>query len=247
MLKYILIGFIAQLIDGTMGMAYGISARTFLRSFAGLDTVAASVVVHCSEVFTSLASGISHYKLNNFTKENLLKLAISGAIGGFLGSWFLTSLGNKLEIFIDVYLIVMGFKILLKALSKEEQKDNKVHMLPLLGLVGGFLDATGGGGWGPVVTASLVSKQKDVKKTIGTVNIAEFIVTIIETTSFVIFFKGFENYLNIILGIIIGGVIAAPIAAVCCKKTPVKKLMVLIGVLLIGVYSYTLYGFIIHR
>ncbi|MBD5534765.1 MAG: sulfite exporter TauE/SafE family protein [Lachnospiraceae bacterium] len=246
MLKYLIIGFFAQLIDGTMGMAYGISARTFLRSFAGLDTVAASVVVHCSEVFTSLASGISHYKLKNYMKENLLKLAIPGAIGGFLGSWFLTSLGNKLEIFIDVYLIVMGFKILSKALKKEEHDDKKVHMLPLLGLVGGFLDATGGGGWGPVVTASLVSRQKEVKKVIGTVNIAEFIVTIVETTTFVIFFRGFKNYLNIILGIIIGGVIAAPIAAVCCKKAPVKQLMVLIGVLLITLYSYTLYGVIFH-
>jgi len=240
MIKYIMIGFLAQLIDGTMGMAYGVSCRTCLKVFAGADSIAASAVVHCSEVVTSLASGFFHFKFKNYNKELILKLLIPGVIGGVLGTWVLTSWGNQLEIFIDIYLILMGIRIIIKAIHYNKEKEKKVRALPLLGVLGGFLDATGGGGWGPIVTSSLVVCGKDVKKTIGSVNIAEFFVTIAETTTFVVLFKDFKQYTNIILGLILGGVVAAPIAAMLCKKAPVRFLLATIGTLLIVLNIYAL-------
>lgn len=240
MLKYFIIGFLAQMIDGTMGMAYGVSARTCLKVFAGADTIVASAVVHCSEIFTSLASGISHYKLKNYDKGLLLKLLISGVIGGFIGSCVLTKFGNYLEAIIDIYLILMGIRIIGLAIRYHDKKKKDVKMLPLLGFTGGFMDAAGGGGWGPIVTSSLIVSGKDVKETIGSVNIAEFFVTIVETTTFLLFFQDFKQYTSIIIGLILGGVIAAPIAAKLCQKAPIQLLTGIIGGLLIILNAYSI-------
>jgi len=236
---YIIIGFAAQLIDGTMGMAYGVSCRTFLRTVAGLPSALASAVVHCSEIPTTLVSGIAHWQLKNVSKEIVLKLMIPGVIGGVLGAYFLSSAGDCLEPFICIYLIVMGIVILHKAFRKEHKVRRKVgsYVYPL-GLIGGFLDATGGGGWGPVVTSTMIASGHDVKKTIGSVNMVEFIVTIAETTAFAALMVDFASYWKIILGLVIGGVIAAPIASVLCKKIPVKPLMCIVGLLIIGLNIY---------
>ncbi len=233
-LVYMLIGFCAQMIDGTMGMAYGVSCRTFLKT-TGVPTALASALTHLSEVPTTLASGISHIKLKNVDKKLLLKLMIPGVIGGVIGAYLLTNKGDFLEPFIDAYLIVMGGIIISKAFSKKEKppKEPGAYVYPL-GLVGGFCDAAGGGGWGPIVTSTMVATGYDVKRTIGTVNTAEFVVTMAETVAFIPVLAGeFLQYAEMVLAIVIGGVIAAPLAAALCKKLPVKPLLGIVGTLII--------------
>lgn len=243
---YIIIGFCAQMIDGTMGMAYGVSCRTFLKTAAGLPSAVASAVVHVSEIPTTLASGISHLTLKNVDYKLLLKLMIPGVIGGVIGAYFLSSAGDVLEPFIDGYLIIMGVVIILKAFKKTDKtpRDPGLYVIGL-GVAGGFCDAAGGGGWGPIVTSTMVASGHDVKKTIGTVNTAEFIVTVAETTTFAALMVDFQSYLYIILGLVIGGVIAAPIAALLCKKIPVRPLLGIVGALIIGLNTYNLVRFFI--
>lgn len=236
---FIIIGFAAQIIDGTLGMAYGVSCRTFLKTVAGLPSALASAVVHVAEVPTTLASGLSHIKLRNVDKSLFLHLAIPGVIGGVIGAWFLSSIGDALEPFIDAYLIVMGFVILRKALQKNHKERHIGKGIYPLGLAGGFLDATGGGGWGPVVTSTMLAVGHDVKKTIGTVNTVEFFVTLAETTTFLVLLHDFTAYLQPVLGLIIGGVCAAPIAAWICKKIPVRPLLAIVGILIIVLNLYS--------
>ena len=227
-LIYLLIGFLAQMIDGTMGMAYGVSCRTFLRTAAGVPGATASAVVHVSEVPTTLASGISHLKMKNVNLSLLWKLMIPGVVGGVVGAYLLQNAGDRFEPFIDGYLILMGIVIIAKAFSKKE----KAPVFPL-GLAGGFFDAAGGGGWGPIVTSTMVATGHDVKRTIGTVNTAEFVVTLAETIAFIpTLVSQFREYLLIVLGLIIGGVAAAPVAAWACKKLPVKALLIIVGALI---------------
>ena len=238
---YILIGFLAQCIDGTLGMAYGVSCRTFLRSVVKLPAAMASAVVHCAEMFTTLVSGISHLKLKNVMHDMLWRLMIPGVIGGALGAWFLSQIGDVLEPFIDLYLIVMGVIIFLKVFRKGKRKPKKLgwKIYPL-GLAGGFLDATGGGGWGPVVTSTLLANDQDVKKSIGTVNTAEFVVTVAETTTFVALASDMRSFWPMILGVALGGMIAAPFAAYICKKVPVRPLLAVVGLMIIGLNIYNL-------
>jgi len=239
-LLFILIGFAAQIIDGTLGMAYGVSCRSFLKTVAGLPSALASAVVHVAEVPTTLASGLSHLKLKNVDLKLFLPLAVPGVIGGVLGAWFLSSIGDTLEPFIDAYLIVMGAVILRKAFQKRQKERHIGRAVYPLGFAGGFLDATGGGGWGPVVTSTMVAVGHDVKKTIGTVNTAEFLVTVAETTTFVVLLNDFTSYWQVILGLIVGGVCASPLAAWICKKLPVRPLLAIVGILIIGLNLYNL-------
>lgn len=240
---YVIIGFAAQMVDGTLGMAYGVTCRTFFKAATGLPSSVASAVVHVAELPTTLVSGISHLKLKNVLPQLLLPLIVSGVIGGVTGAYFITNIGGVLEPIIEVYLIIMGMRILLSAFRKESKKRKIGKGVYLLGGLGGFLDATGGGGWGPVVSSTLIGLNDDAKKSIGTVNIAEFFVTLAETTTFVVLMGDFVSYAEIVIGLILGGVIAAPIAAVACKKLPIKKLLICVGLLIITVNAYELYMF----
>lgn len=240
---YVIIGFAAQMVDGTLGMAYGVTCRTFFKATTGLPASVASAVVHVAELPTTLVSGISHLKLKNVFPQLLLPLIVSGVIGGVIGAYFITNIGGVLEPIIEVYLIIMGMRILLSAFRKESKKRKIGKGVYLLGALGGFLDATGGGGWGPVVSSTLIGLNDDVKKTIGTVNIAEFFVTLAETTTFVALMGDFVTYAEIVIGLILGGVIAAPIAAVACKKLPIKKLLICVGLLIITVNAHELHMF----
>lgn len=231
---YILIGFMAQMIDGSLGMAYGVSCRTFLRTVAKLPSPIASAVIHIAEIPSSLVSGISHYKIGNVDKNLLPRLLIPGVIGGVLGAWILVDLGDRIAAVIDIYLIIMGIIILRKAIRTGQKGSLSNKLIPPLGFAGGFLDAVGGGGWGPVVTSTMVAAGDDVKKTIGTVNAAEFLVTIAETTTFAIFISDFSSYGYIIIGLIIGGVVAAPMAAKLCSIIPERVLMAIVGVVIIA-------------
>lgn len=230
---YIAVGFAAEMIDGTMGMAYGVSSNTFLRS-AGVSSVVSSACVHIAELFTTLVSGISHIKLKNVSKDLFYRLLIPGIIGGVIGAYFLVSFENKyLDILIDVYLIIMGAVIFSKMFQKQKEPREYGSYASVLGFAGGFSDAMGGGGWGPVVTSTLLASGHDTRKTIGTVNTVEFFVTLAETTTFVAMIRDFQSYAMIIIGLILGGVIAAPIGAVLCKKIPVRAMLGIIGVLVI--------------
>ena len=240
MIIYICIGFLAQMIDGSLGMGYGVSCRTFLRTATRLPAPVASAVVHIAEIPSSLVSGISHWRIGNVDRRLLLKLMIPGVIGGILGARFLVGIGDRLELYIDIYLIIMGLLILKKAVSGGQKSRSMGRLVYPVGFAGGFLDAVGGGGWGPVVTSTMVAAGGDVKKTIGTVNTAEFIVTIAETTTFAFFITGFADYRMIILGLIIGGVIAAPIAARVCRSLPVRPLMMAVGILVVVLKIYNI-------
>lgn len=239
-LKYILLGFAAQMIDGTMGMAYGVSSNTFLRA-SGVPSAISSACVHVSEIFTTLVSGISHMKMKNIHWGLFWKLLIPGAIGGAIGAYLLVEFDSSVvDIIIDCYLIVMGIVILTKVFKRiGKTREYGNYAIPL-GLVGGFTDAMGGGGWGPVVTSTLLASGHDVPKTIGTVNSAEFLVTIAETTTFVAMLGDFKSYTTIILGLIIGGIIAAPLGAYLCKKIPVKPMLGIVGTLVIVLNVYKL-------
>ncbi|MCD6446282.1 sulfite exporter TauE/SafE family protein [Candidatus Bathyarchaeota archaeon] len=239
LILFIILGFIAQIIDGALGMAYGISLTTFLLGI-GVPPATASASVHTAEIFTSGASGISHLKLGNVDKELFTKLLIPGIIGGIVGAYILTSIPGKIiKPFVALYLLIMGIIILRKAFKKTEETTTSRAKLFPLGLIGGFFDAIGGGGWGPIVTSTLVARGHNPRFTIGTVNLAEFFVTITEVATFITMI-GLVQW-QIILGLIIGGVTAAPLAAYICKRMPSKALMIMVGILIITLSIRTIY------
>jgi uncharacterized membrane protein YfcA len=225
---YILVGFLAQMIDGTLGMAYGVSSTTFLLS-AGVSPKIAGASVHIAEVFTTFVSGISHLGFKNINKALLTKLVIPGVLGGITGAYILINAPSEvIKPFVDIYLVIMGIIILVKAFKSIVQKELEGKKIWGLGLIGGFFDAIGGGGWGPIVTSTLVANGYNPRYAIGTVNLAEFFVTVSQAATFVTFL-GFSQYWRVIVGLAAGGVIAAPMASLLCKKLPTKVLMILVG------------------
>lgn len=233
-LLYVLVGFAAQMIDGALGMAYGVSSNTLLLSL-GLPPASASASVHMAEVVTTGVSGASHWRLGNVDWGLVKRLLIPGAIAGGIGAYLLTSFdGDVIKPYISGYLLIMGIVILVKAINHKERKPTGIHTarVSALAVVGGFFDAIGGGGWGPIVTTTLVARGKDPRLTIGSVNFSEFFVTLTESIVFVVTLS-FSEYWQIILGLLIGGAIAAPLAARVTKKMPVKALMLLVGSLII--------------
>ena len=234
-LLFVLVGFIAQMIDGALGMAYGVSSNTFLLSF-GIPPAAASASVHMAEVVTTGISGFSHWRLGNVDWKLVRRLLLPGVIGGVVGAYLLTSIdGDIIKPFIAVYLLVMGGIIIYKAFKikpREKKEGNHGPRVSALGLLGGFCDAIGGGGWGPVVTSSLVARGKHPRMTIGSVNFSEFFVTTFQSITFVLAL-GFSQYWQIILGLLVGGAIAAPLAAILAQKLPIKTLMIIVGTLII--------------
>lgn len=242
-LVFILVGFVAQMIDGALGMAYGVSSNTFLLSL-GIPPAAASASVHMAEVVTTGISGFSHWKLGNVDWKLVKRLLIPGVLGGVAGAYILTSIdGDVIKPYIAAYLLFMGGLIIYKALtSQPRKKPDEYHgpKVSLLGVLGGFCDAIGGGGWGPVVTSTLVARGKFPRTTIGSVNFSEFFVTFAQSVVFV-FTLNFTEYWQIILGLLIGGAVAAPLAARMTNKLPVKTLMIMVGVLIILLSIRTIY------
>lgn len=234
-LLYTLVGFIAQMIDGALGMAYGVSSNTFLLS-VGIPPASASATVHMAEVVTTGISGISHWRLGNVDWKLVRRLLLPGVLGGIAGAYLLTSLdGNVIKPWIAAYLLFMGGLIIYKAFTiQPRKKPDEYHgpRISLLGLAGGFCDAIGGGGWGPVVTSTLVARGKFPRTTIGSVNFSEFFVTLSQSIVFVLTLN-FSEYWQIIVGLLIGGGIAAPLAARITKILPVKTLMIMVGALIV--------------
>lgn len=225
---FIVVGFLAQLVDGALGMAYGVTSTTFLLS-VGVTPAIASASVHAAEVFTTAISGISHLKLGNVDKEIFKRLVFPGVLGAVVGAYILTALpGEKLRPFVSLYLLLMGLRILLTA-RNGEPKAPKINMAPL-GFIGGFLDSIGGGGWGPVVTTTLVDKGHTPRFTIGSVNAAEFFIAIASSATFFVTI-GIQSW-KVIAGLIIGGALAAPIAAFATKSLPEKHMLTAVGLLI---------------
>ncbi|HRI86565.1 MAG TPA: sulfite exporter TauE/SafE family protein [Ignavibacteria bacterium] len=232
-------GFIAQLIDGALGMAYGVSCTTFLLNF-GVPPVLASASVHTAEVFTTGVSGLSHLFLKNVNLKLFLRLAIPGVIGSVTGAYLLSNVldGGFIKPYVSAYLFLIGVFILVKSFKVLNQK-REVKKVSALGLAGGFFDSIGGGGWGPIVTSNLIMQGETPRETVGTVNTAEFFVTFFSTGVF-LFFVGVDSW-KIILALIIGGVIAAPFGALMAKKINPKLLMLFVGIVIIITSSYTIY------
>jgi len=236
-ITFIIVGFVAQMIDGALGMAYGVSSTTFLLSI-GIPPAAASASVHTAEIFTSGVSGLVHLRLGNVDKDLFKRLVIPGVLGGVLGAYVLTAVpGKAIKPFIALYLFVMGLVILLKALKKTKEKV-RTRLFPL-GAVGGFLDAIGGGGWGPIVTSTLVANGNHPRFAIGSVNLAEFFVTVAEVAAFLTVI-GLTHW-QIIVGLIIGGILAAPLAAYACKRLPARTLKFILGALIMILSVRTMY------
>ena len=239
-LLYVLVGFLAQTIDGALGMAYGISSTTFLMS-VGVSPAAASASVHIAEIFTAGASGLSHLRFKNVNKKLFKSLVIPGVLGAILGAYILTKIdGKQIKPFISAYLLVMGGVIIFKALRKKLPKKKTKNIVPLAA-AGGFVDAIGGGGWGPVVASTLIGNGRDAKYTIGSVNLAEFFIALAGAATFTLQ-MGISNFI-ITLGLLLGGVAAAPFAAYICSRINTKVLMIMVGILIILLSIRTIYTY----
>lgn len=231
-LYYIAGGFIAQMIDGALGMAYGVTATTFLLS-VGITPAAASASVHASEVFTSGVSGYMHLKFGNVNSKLFKTLVIPGIIGAVLGAYVLSSLEEYsayIKPIVSIYTLFLGIIIIRKALIKRMEK-RQLKRVGLLALFGGYLDSIGGGGWGPIVSSTLIASGRHPKYTIGSVNLTEFFVSLASSITF--FTVIGLGYWQVIIGLILGGVVAAPIAAKLANKLPVKSMMILVGMVII--------------
>lgn len=234
---YILVGFIAQLIDGSLGMAYGVTSTSFLMS-AGVPPALSSAAVHAAEVCTTAASGISHWRFGNVDKQLFRKLALPGAVGAVAGAWFLSSVdGERIKPFVAAYLLCMGIIVLMRAI-KGKPKAGMQRRVGLLALIGGFVDATGGGGWGPVVNSTLMAQGGIARYTIGTVNAVEFIVAVAASGVFFAFVGVAAPV--IVLGLVVGGILAAPFGALLISRIPQRAAMVAVGLLIIGLSLYNL-------
>jgi uncharacterized membrane protein YfcA len=226
----IAVGFVAQLVDGALGMAFGLISTTALLSL-GIPAAQASAAVHTAEVATTAASGLSHLYHRNIRRRLLLTLAAAGVLGGVLGAYVLSNIdGKAIRPFVAAYLLVIGLLILMKAAKlAPTNEDAKVGYAAPLGLVGGFLDAVGGGGWGPLVTSTLIGSGHAPRKVIGSVNAAEFFVTVAVATTF--FIELGVAHVEHIAALIIGGVMAAPFGAYIVRHVKPHALMAVVGAL----------------
>ena len=230
---FVLGGFIAQMIDGSLGMAYGVSATTFLLSI-GISPAASSASVHTAEIFTSGVSGLTHLRFQNVNKKLFKSLLVPGMLGAVAGAYILYTLEEYNYIIrplVSIYTLILGIAIIRKALLMQIRKRRKTKNVPALASIGGFLDSIGGGGWGPIVSTTLIARGRHPRYTIGSVNLAEFFVSFASSLTF--FATIGISHIKIIVGLIMGGIIAAPIAAHITRKLPIKRMMIFVGIIVI--------------
>lgn len=232
-LLFVLTGFLAQMVDGVLSMGYGVTSATCLMSF-GINPVSVSAAIHTSEVFTSGISGYSHYKFGNVNMKLFRHLVIPGMVGAVIGAVVLVFLGERagswLLPVVALYAMFLGIKILVKAFSVPA-KNKKVKRVGWLAGIGGFFDSFGGGGWGPIVTSTLISKGRNPRYTIGSVSLTEFFITMASAATF--FITAGTGHWNVVLGLLIGGAIAAPLAAKLSGKLPRRTMMIFVGIMVI--------------
>lgn len=232
-------GSIAQLVDGALGMGFGLTSSTLLLTL-GASAAVASAAVHAAEIGTTLVSGVSHWHAENIDKKVLVRLAIPGGIGALLGATFLSSIDlSSSKIFISTLLLFMGFLLLYRNLfsttfQMSSDLQNNPKFLRFLGFSGGFVDASGGGGWGPIVTPTLMTTSSmEPRKIIGTVSASEFIVAVSASIGFLLNINKLDINWSIVGGLAFGGALMAPIAAKLVAKLPRRPLAILVGVAII--------------
>jgi uncharacterized membrane protein YfcA len=236
---FIAIGFFAQIIDGALGMAFGAITTSALLAF-GLPPATASAMTHVTEIFTTAASGTSHALHRNVDWRLVIRLAPAGMIGGAIGAYALANIdAGSIQPLVSIYLMAIGLYILFKAFRPLWPRDVHDKAIPLVGFGGGVLDAMGGGGWGPIVTTSLVGRGHEPKKVIGSTSLTEFLVATTISATFILTL-GWSDLSNAV-GLIIGGVLAAPIGALVVKKLPVRPLMVGVAFIIIATSAMRLF------
>ncbi|MBC9812746.1 sulfite exporter TauE/SafE family protein [Crocinitomicaceae bacterium CZZ-1] len=231
-LYFMLGGFIAQLIDGALGMAYGVSATTFLLTL-GVSPAVASMSVHASEIVTSGVSGIMHLRFGNVNNRLFKSIVVPGIIGAITGAYLLSEFeqyNQYIKPIVSSYTLFLGALIIYKVVRKKQARK-KVTRVGWLATLGGFLDSIGGGGWGPVVSSTLIARGKNPRMIVGSVNLAEFFVSL--ASSFTFFTILGATAWQPILGLILGGVCAAPIAAYLTSRLNIKAMMLFVGIVVI--------------
>ncbi|MBA3815371.1 MAG: sulfite exporter TauE/SafE family protein [Parachlamydiaceae bacterium] len=237
-LIFFTIGFIAQIIDGALGMAYGLTTTTFLLNF-GVPPISATAITHAAECITTGFSAIAHHRLGNVNKTFFFRLLFPGVIGAILGVLLITNIdADIIKPFMAIYLLVMGIVIISKAFTVFPPVTVTHHLAPL-GFIGGFMDAVGGGGWGPIITSTLLARGQNARMTIGSVNASEFFISVTVTIAF--FFSHTFIGWPIVAALAAGGAVAAPIGAWLCKHIPVKVLLFVVGLLIIGLSTRMLW------
>ena len=238
-LPFIGVGFLAQIVDGALGMAFGVISSTMMVSLLGIPPNRASAGVHFVEMFTTAASAVSHVAHRNVDWKLFGRLVIPGMIGGVLGAYVLVANAENARPFVMAYLSCIGVYLLYRTFD-ETPEPRQPRVIAPLGLVGGFLDAAGGGGWGPVVTSNLLIQGVEPRKTIGTVNTAEFFLTAIISATF-IYTMGFAALTMVTAGLLIGGVLAAPFGAILAKRVQPRTLLLLVGIVLTATSLFSLW------
>jgi uncharacterized protein len=239
------VGLVAQVVDGALGMAYGVTASSFLLA-VGATPIMASGATHLAEVFTTGISGISHLRMGNVNRKLFISLLVPGVVGGLIGTYVLSSIeGEVLKPWISGYLLLMGLYVFFKAFGQIKiRTEIKPSRVVPLALFGSFMDSTGGGGWGPIVTTTLVGSGHDPRTTIGSVNFAEFFLTM---TIAAAFFSVLDaSVWMTVAGLVVGGLFAAPFAAYITRRLKAKVLLILVGALISTISAFNLYGTLSH-
>lgn len=238
MLLLIVIGFIAQTIDGALGMAFGLISTSFMLAM-GLPPAQASAAVHTAEIFTTGASAASHVYNRNVDWQMVWRLGAAGVLGAALGAWLLSNVdAGVARPYVSAYLLMIGVYILIKSANMAAAREAPTRWLSTIGFAAGFLDASGGGGWGPVTTSTLIGTGHSPRHSIGSVNATEFFVTAAASATF--FIELGASPLAHLIALAIGGIAAAPFGGFVVRFIPPRLLMVLVGVLIIGLAVWQL-------
>lgn len=239
----VLVGWVAQMIDGTLGMGYGVTSSSVLIA-VGVAPAIASASVHAAEVVVSLVSGLAHGQVGNVRRDWIDQMILPGMVGGALGAWLLASVpGERIRKPVAGVLLIMALLVIFRFVRGRRARARGLNPegLRLVAFGAGLLDAYGGGGWGPVATPSLIlSGGGKPAEAVGSVNLVEFFVTVIETCVFMVLLGAEAFRWDIVVGLLVGGLVAAPMAAWACKRLPHRLLGVLIGLALVALNAWTL-------
>lgn len=236
--QFVAIGFAAQLVDGALGMAYGVTASSLLLGM-GVAPAVTSATVHAAECFTTGTSATAHHAFGNIDKKLFRRLLLPAIVGAALGAWLLARVdGDAIKPWVAGYLLWMGLVILTKALGQARPRNDDIRHTAPLGFFGAFVDAIGGGGWGPIVASNLLARGNALHLTVGTVNAVEFFVTL--TASLIFLISMGLGHWDIVLALALGGMAAAPLGAWLVKRVPKRPLLFLVGLLVVALSLRTL-------
>ncbi|MCW3466572.1 sulfite exporter TauE/SafE family protein [Chitinophaga nivalis] len=240
-------GFVFAMIDGAIGMSYGITSTTFSLSM-GIPPASASTAVHISEILSNAIAGWMHFKMGNVNKKLFKILIFPGIAGAVIGAYLLSSLEHYAAYtkpLVSLYTLILGTIILLRAIRAQRQKHagNKIKRIGLLGFGGGFIDAIGGGGWGSIVLSSLIAGRRHPRFSLGTVKATRFFIAMLSSLTFVTVLS--YVHWDAVLGLVIGSAIASPIAARVSNKISAKTIMVAVAVIVIVVSMKSIYSFLL--